>query len=160
MNTRIGFCCKWLNDPSECGGMKVNAVDRDLNGRSTTMRWLREHASEADQRQWDIMNHNASAAVKMIDDIEDNSQTSLDEDQLEEIADDIYDEIRNTLRHMSTSDIVDTDTAEFSLYDKTIELDSVEIDTDSIADTVIEEVKKVMWDKFLPKVAKQEVVTA
>jgi ferredoxin-NADP reductase len=43
MNKRIGFCCKWLNDPSECGGMKVNAVDRDLNGRSTTMRWLREH---------------------------------------------------------------------------------------------------------------------
>jgi UV DNA damage repair endonuclease len=67
MTKRIGFCCKWLNDPSECGGMKVNAKDRDLNGRSTTMRWLREHASEADQRQWDIMNHNASAAVKMIE---------------------------------------------------------------------------------------------
>ena len=67
MNTRIGFCCKWLNDPSECGGMKVNAVDRELNGRSTTMRWLREHAQEAEQRQWDIMNHNASAAVKMIE---------------------------------------------------------------------------------------------
>ena len=44
MNTRIGFCCKWLNDPTECGGMKVNALDRDLNGRSTTMRLLREHA--------------------------------------------------------------------------------------------------------------------
>jgi UV DNA damage repair endonuclease len=69
MNTlnRFGFCCKWLNDPSECGGMKVNAVDRDLNGRSTTMRWLREHKAEAEQRQWDIMNHNASAAVKMIE---------------------------------------------------------------------------------------------
>ena len=67
MNKRIGFCCKWLNDPSECGGMKVNAVDRDLNGRSTTMRWLREHADEAEQRQWDIMNHNTSAAVKMIE---------------------------------------------------------------------------------------------
>jgi UV DNA damage repair endonuclease len=69
MNThpRIGFCCKWLNDPSECGGMKVNAVDRDLNGRSTTMRWLREHKSEAEQRQWDIMNHNAAAAVRMIE---------------------------------------------------------------------------------------------
>jgi len=64
---RIGFCCKWLNDPSECGGMKVNAVDRDLNGRSTTMRWLREHKAEAEQRQWDIMNHNAAAAVKMIE---------------------------------------------------------------------------------------------
>jgi hypothetical protein len=47
--------------------MKVNAVDRDLNGRSTTMRWLREHPLEAEQRQWDIMNHNATAAVKMIE---------------------------------------------------------------------------------------------
>ena len=64
---RIGFCCKWLNDPSECGGMKVNAVDRDLNGRSTTMRWLREHADQAEQRQWDIMNHNARAALLMVE---------------------------------------------------------------------------------------------
>jgi len=47
--------------------MKVNAVDRDLNGRSTTMRWLREHPLEAEQRQWDIMNHNAVAAVKLIE---------------------------------------------------------------------------------------------
>ena len=47
--------------------MKVNAVDRDINGRSTTMRWLREHAAEADQRQWDIMNHNAAAALKMVE---------------------------------------------------------------------------------------------
>jgi UV DNA damage repair endonuclease len=47
--------------------MKVNAVDRDLNGRSTTMRWLREHADLAEQRQWDIMNHNTTAAVKLIE---------------------------------------------------------------------------------------------
>ena len=67
MTARIGFCCKWLNDPSECGGMKVNAKDRDLNGRSTTMRWLREHRDEAEQRQWDIMNHNAAAALKMVE---------------------------------------------------------------------------------------------
>jgi UV DNA damage endonuclease len=67
MIKRIGFACKWLNDPSECGGMKVNAVDRDLNGRSTTMRWLREHPEQAEQRQWDIMNHNTSAAVKLIE---------------------------------------------------------------------------------------------
>ena len=65
--TRIGFCCKWLNDPSETGGMKVNAKDRDLNGRSTTMRWLREHRNEAEQRQWDIMNHNARAARLLIE---------------------------------------------------------------------------------------------
>jgi len=66
-NFKVGFCCKWLNDPSECGGMKVNAQDRDLNGRSTTMRWLREHADLAEERQWDIMNHNARAAVRLIE---------------------------------------------------------------------------------------------
>jgi UV DNA damage repair endonuclease len=64
---RIGFCCKWLNDTDQVGGMKVNATDRELNGRSTTMRWLREHPAEAEQRQWDIMNHNTTAAVKMIE---------------------------------------------------------------------------------------------
>ncbi len=63
---RIGFCCKWLNNTSEFGGMKVNAKDRDLNGRSTTMRWLREHPEDAVQRQWDIMNHNATAARKLV----------------------------------------------------------------------------------------------
>lgn len=47
--------------------MKVNAKDRDLNGRSTTMRWLREHPEEAEQRQWDIMNHNAAAALRMVE---------------------------------------------------------------------------------------------
>jgi UV DNA damage repair endonuclease len=67
MTKRLGFCCKWLNDRSEFGGMKVNAKDRDLNGRSTTMRWLREHPEQAEQRQHDIMNHNAAAAVRMIE---------------------------------------------------------------------------------------------
>ena len=64
---KVGFCCKWLNDPSECGGMKVNAKDREINGRSTTMRWLREHPEQAEQRQWDIMNHNAAAALGMVE---------------------------------------------------------------------------------------------
>lgn len=64
---RVGFCCKWINDPSEVAGKKVNSVDRDLNGRSTTMRWLREHKEEAEQRQWDIMNHNARAALLLVE---------------------------------------------------------------------------------------------
>ena len=64
---RIGFCCKWLDDPEETAGRKPNSASRDLNGRSTTMRWLREHADEAEQRQWDIMNHNAQAALNMVE---------------------------------------------------------------------------------------------
>jgi UV DNA damage endonuclease len=64
---RVGFCCKWIDHPDECAGRKPTSESRELNGRSTTMRWLREHADEADQRQWDIMNHNAAAALKMVE---------------------------------------------------------------------------------------------
>ena len=103
--------------------------------------------------------YSAEQVINIINDIEDSFQTSLDEDQLENIADSIYDKVRSALGGMYSGDIIDTDSAEFSLYDKTIELDSVDIDKDSIADTVIEEVKKVMWDKFLLK-AKQEEVAA
>jgi UV DNA damage endonuclease len=65
--SRIGFCCKWIDHPDECAGRKPTSESRDLNGRSTTMRWLREHPEEAEQRQWDIMNHNAAAALHMVE---------------------------------------------------------------------------------------------
>lgn len=64
---KIGFACKWIDHPDECAGRKPTSESRDLNGRSTTMRWLREHADEAEQRQWDIMNHNAAAALRMVE---------------------------------------------------------------------------------------------
>ena len=64
---RVGFCCKWIDHPDECAGRKPTSESRDLNGRSTTMRWLREHPEEAEQRQWDIMNHNAAAALRMVE---------------------------------------------------------------------------------------------
>jgi len=37
MIKRIGFACKWINDPAEVNGMKINARDRDLNTGSTTV---------------------------------------------------------------------------------------------------------------------------
>ena len=37
MNKRLGFACKWINDPSEVSGMKINAIDRDLNTGATTV---------------------------------------------------------------------------------------------------------------------------
>ncbi len=64
---KVGFCCKWIDHPDECAGRKPTSESRHLNGRSTTMRWLREHADEAEQRQWDIMNHNAAAALRMVE---------------------------------------------------------------------------------------------
>ena len=65
--TRIGFCCKWLDDASEVAGRKPNSASRHLHGRSTTMRWLRENRDQAEQRQWDIMNHNTAAALALVE---------------------------------------------------------------------------------------------
>lgn len=59
----FGFCCKWLDDPIETNGSK----NRELNFRTTTMRWLRENKEQADQRQWDLMNHNAAAALRLVE---------------------------------------------------------------------------------------------
>lgn len=64
---KVGFCCKWIDHPDECAGRKPTSESRHLNGRSTTMRWLREHRDEAEQRQWDIMNHNAQAALNLVE---------------------------------------------------------------------------------------------
>jgi len=66
-NARIGFCCKWLDSPEEAAGRKPNSASRHMNGRSTTMRWLREHRDDAEQRQWEIMDHNAAAALALVE---------------------------------------------------------------------------------------------
>jgi UV DNA damage repair endonuclease len=69
MNTthrRLGFACKWINDPEEVNGMKINAKDRDLNTGATTVRWLREHPQEAEQRLWDLMERNIEACYKLV----------------------------------------------------------------------------------------------
>lgn len=60
---RIGFCCKWLSDMSA----KSNSLNHDLNGRSTTMKWLREHPEDAVERQWELMNFNARAAYNLVE---------------------------------------------------------------------------------------------
>jgi UV DNA damage repair endonuclease len=75
MIKRLGFACKWINDPEEVNGMKINAKDRDLNTGATTVRWLREHTQEAEQRLWDLMKRNIEACYKLVDRV-----GTLDED--------------------------------------------------------------------------------
>ena len=71
MNTtlkRIGFACKWINDPSEVNGMKINAQDRELNTGSTTVAWLkRQTADVAEQRLWDLMVRNIESVRKLVE---------------------------------------------------------------------------------------------
>jgi len=68
MTKRIGFACKWINDPSEVNGMKINAQDRELNTGSTTVAWLkRQTADVAEQRLWDLMVRNIESVRKLVE---------------------------------------------------------------------------------------------
>jgi UV DNA damage repair endonuclease len=68
MTKRIGFACKWINDPSEVDGMKINARDRELNTGSTTVAWLkRQTADVAEQRLWDLMVRNIESVRKLVE---------------------------------------------------------------------------------------------
>ena len=68
MVKRIGFACKWINDPSEVNGMKINAQDRELNTGSTTVAWLkRQTADVAEQRLWDLMVKNIESVRKLVE---------------------------------------------------------------------------------------------
>ena len=65
---RIGFACKWINDPSEVDGIHPKSPTRDLNTRATTVAWLNRQTKDvAEQRLWDIMIHNIQATHKLIE---------------------------------------------------------------------------------------------
>lgn len=63
---RVGFCCKWINHANQVNGMKINAQDRDLNGRGTTIKWLKNNPTRAVDRVIEIATHNARSAERLI----------------------------------------------------------------------------------------------
>jgi UV DNA damage endonuclease len=68
MTPKIGFCCKWLEATDLVGNMQVVTSRPDLNGRTTTVAWLnRQTRSVAEQRLWDIMQHNIQALGNLVE---------------------------------------------------------------------------------------------
>ena len=64
---RMGFCCKWIDRPDQVGGIKAKDIEtRAYNIRSTTVRWLNEHKSEAEDRLWELMQHNIESTRKLV----------------------------------------------------------------------------------------------
>jgi len=68
MTQRIGFCCKYLHAGDTVGDMRVCATDRNLNGTTTTVAWLnRQTPTVAEERLWQIMEHNIAAVGRMVE---------------------------------------------------------------------------------------------
>jgi UV DNA damage endonuclease len=67
-NGRIGFACKYMH-PDQTQKKKIlEDLQRPLNTRGTTVRWLNEQKRDvAEERLWDIMVHNVESARKLIE---------------------------------------------------------------------------------------------
>ena len=64
---RIGFACKWIDRPDQVNGIKPTDPAKELNTRSTTVRWLNNQTREvAEQRLWDLMVHNTESTRKLV----------------------------------------------------------------------------------------------
>ena len=68
MTRRIGFACKYMH-PDQTQPKKVlEEIQRPLNEKATTITWLNNQTREvAEQRLWDIMEHNGAAALRLVE---------------------------------------------------------------------------------------------
>ena len=65
---RIGFCCKWLDEPRQVDGFKPKDDALKYNNRTTTVAWLnRQPRAVAEQRLWDIMEHNCGTTLNLVE---------------------------------------------------------------------------------------------
>jgi len=67
MKKRIGFACKYMHSDQTQKKKLLEEIQRPLNTRSTTVAWLnRQTREDAEQRLWDIMEHNIQSYYNLV----------------------------------------------------------------------------------------------
>jgi len=65
---KIGFACKWIDDPSQVDGIKATDDCKQYNTGSTTVAWLNRQTQDvAEQKLWDIMVQNIESTRKLVE---------------------------------------------------------------------------------------------
>lgn len=67
MTQRIGFCCKWLDTPDQINGLKSKDPAKLLNTGVTTVKWLTENKSKADDKLWELVRNNLHATYRLVE---------------------------------------------------------------------------------------------
>ena len=68
MKNKIGFCCKWIDGPSQIDGIRQKDTAKQYNTGTTTVAWLkRQTTNVAEQRLWDLMAQNIEATRKLVE---------------------------------------------------------------------------------------------
>ena len=66
--SRFGFPCKYLHFDQALSKKELESIQRPYNTRQTTVAWLNRQTQDvAEQRLWDLMQHNISAFSNLID---------------------------------------------------------------------------------------------
>ena len=63
---KIGFACKYVYPQRDIKPKQLKQIEQPLNCRATTVRWLNEHKSEAEDRLWELMEHNIQSIYELI----------------------------------------------------------------------------------------------
>jgi UV DNA damage endonuclease len=67
MTRRLGFPCKWMESADPKKSKDVLAEERTSNTSGTTVAWLdRQSRQVAEQRLWDVMDHNLKSVKKLL----------------------------------------------------------------------------------------------
>lgn len=67
MTKKIGFACKWLDNPSQINGIKPNDDCKKYNTGATTVAWLnRQRREVAEQKLWDLMKYNIESTKMLV----------------------------------------------------------------------------------------------
>ena len=68
MTARVGFCCKYLHPDQTQKPKLLEEIQRPLTEKCTTVAWLnRQTVNEAEQRLYDIMQHNMQSAYNLVE---------------------------------------------------------------------------------------------
>jgi len=65
---RIGFACKWIDDPSQVNGIKAKDTCKIYNTGTTTVAWLNRQARDVSvAKLWSLMQQNIESTQKLIE---------------------------------------------------------------------------------------------
>lgn len=64
---RVGFACKFMHEDRTLKPKMLKEVEQPLNFRCTTIKWLRENQDKAQERVYELVEHNLNATERLVD---------------------------------------------------------------------------------------------
>ena len=65
---KLGFACKWIDNPEQVNGIKKDDDAKQYNTGSTTVSWLKRQSEQvAEEKLWDLMKQNIESTRKLVE---------------------------------------------------------------------------------------------